>query len=316
MHQLNAYRFYELGAKLHGLLETAAQNRVGDTFAPLTEVQALLDGFIKGDVFVPDASKDDAEKLLAKVSAIFERYFIDPSSKQIKAPTGEDRIDAQELSLVRALVEKFEHALAAELNRSPTYLASKRGIYSIHDLAENAQKSFPASLSGVIPAMTRDEFAMAGRALAFGLGTAAAMHMLRAVDAMARGYYDHFAGEALPKNERSFSMYVKKLSAMAEEEGEGARPDRRAVQMLSQIKEHYRNPLVAPECRISADEATQLFGMAGALIVLMGEQIAAQKREDEVKKFGDQAMSSLEDVVKAGDESAPAGGSKKGGSSR
>lgn len=310
MQQLNAYRFYELGAKLHGLFSVSAQGRVADMFVPLTEAQALLDGFIKGEVFIPDASKEDAEKLLSRLGSVFERYFIDPSSRQIRTPSGEDRIDAQELSLVRALVEKFEHALAAELNRAPTYLASKRGIYSTYDLAENAQKSFPSSLGAAIPSLAQDEFAAAGRALAFGLGTAAAMHMLRAVDAMARAYYDHFAEEPLPKGERSFSVYVKKLTAMVEEDGEGVRPDRRAVQMLAQIKEHYRNPITAPDCRISADEATQLFGMAGALIVLMGEQISAHKREDDMKKLSDQAISSLEKVAEAANAPASSGGKK------
>ncbi|MER2519409.1 MAG: hypothetical protein ABTQ34_01835 [Bdellovibrionales bacterium] len=310
MQQLNAYRFYELGAKLHGLFSATAQGRVADMFVPLTEAQALLDGFIKGAVFIPDASKEDAERLLNKIGSVFERYFIDPSSRQIKTPTGEDRIDTQELSLVRALVEKFEHALAAELNRAPTYLASKRGIYSTYDLAENAQKSFPASLQGVIPELSQEEFATAGRALAFGLGTAAAMHMLRAVDAMTRVYYDHFASEPLAKNERSFSVYVKKLTAMVEEDGDGVRPDRRAVQMLAQIKEHYRNPLVAPDCKISADEATQLFGMAGALIVLMGEQISSRKRDEDIKSVEDRAMSSLAKVAEAANE--PASSGKKG----
>lgn len=314
MQQLNVYRFYELGSKLHELFSASAQGRVADMFVPLTEAQALLDDFIKGEIFVPDASRDDAERLLTKLSAVFERYFIDPSSKQIKAQTGEDRVDAQELSLVRALVEKFEHALAAELNRAPSYLAAKRGIYSTYDLAENAQKSFPASLSGVIPELAQEEFAAAGRALAFGLGTAAAMHMLRAVDMMARAYHDHFAAEPLPKNERNFSVYVKKLTAMAEEEGEGARPDRRAVQMLSQIKEHYRNPIIAPDCKISADEATQLFGMAGALIVLMGEQIVSRKREDDLKNLSDKALSSLEKVAEAANAPTGSGAGKKGSS--
>ena len=48
MQQLNAYRFYELGAKLHALFNVRTQSRVADMFAPLTEAQALLDGFIKG----------------------------------------------------------------------------------------------------------------------------------------------------------------------------------------------------------------------------------------------------------------------------
>src|ERR1700761_9428982 len=151
MQQLNVYQFYELGAKLHALFNTRTQGRVADMFAPLTEAQALLDGFIKGDPFALETSKADANRLLAKISSVFNRYFIDPTSKQLKNPTGEDRIDAHELALIMSLVEKFEHALGAELNRAPTYLAKKRGIYSTYDLAEHAHAIFSKELQSVIP---------------------------------------------------------------------------------------------------------------------------------------------------------------------
>src|ERR1700679_3307913 len=194
MQQLNAYRFYELGAKLHGLFSMRTQGRVADMFAPLTEAQTLLDGFIKGDPFALETSKADANPLLSKISSVFNRYFIDPTSKQLKNPTGEDRIDAHELSLIMSLVEKFEHALAAELNRAPTYLAGKRGIYSTFELAENAREVFSKELQAVIPAGAQTEFNLAGRALVFGLSTAATMHMLRSIEITLKPYYEMFAG--------------------------------------------------------------------------------------------------------------------------
>ena len=157
MQQLNSYRFYELGAKLHSLFCSSNQSRINDMFAPLTEAQALLDGFIKGDNFALETSKTDATKLLNKISSVFNRYFIDPSTKQLKNPAGEDRIDAHEMSLIHTLIEKFEHALAAELNRAPTYVAGKCGIYSTYDLAENAQKVFSDNLRPVIPAALSQE---------------------------------------------------------------------------------------------------------------------------------------------------------------
>jgi len=265
MQQLNAYRFYELGARLHGLFSACTQARVADMFAPLTEAQTLLDGFIKGDVFTPESSKADAAKLLARISAVFNRYFIDPSTKQLKASVGEDRIDAHEMSLIRSLVEKFEQALAAELNRTPTYLAGKRGIYSTYDLAENAEAIFSEASRGIIPVAAQTEFNAAGRALVFGMGTAAAVHMLRAIEIMLKLYYEAYAGAPATKGERNYAMYMKKLAAIAEDEDKDKtlRPDARVIQMLAQIKNHYRNPLLTPDSVTSIDEATQLFGMHG-----------------------------------------------------
>jgi hypothetical protein len=283
MQQLNSYRFYELGAKLHSLFCSTTQGRVSDMFAPLTEAQALLDGFIKGDIFALDTSKTDSNRLLNKIGSLFNRYFIDPSTKQLKSPTGEDRIDPHELALIHTLIEKFEHALAAELNRAPTYLAGKRGIYSTFDLAENAEAIFSSNLRGAIPAPAQTEFNSAGRALAFGLGTAGAVHMLRAVEVVLRAYYEFFAGSAAAKGERNYAIYLKKLAAMAEDEEKQPRPDKRVVQMLAQIKDHYRNPLISPENSVSLEEATQLFGMSSALISLMAEQIQASHKKTESK---------------------------------
>ena len=306
MQQLNAYRFYELGSKLHGLFSCGAQTRAADLFAPLTEAQALLDGFIKGDVFTPDSSKAEATKLLTKISAVFNRYFIDPSTKQMKAAIGEDRIDAHEVSMIRTHIEKFEQALAAELNRAPTYLAGKRGIYSTYDLAENAEAIFSDTLRGTIPEAAQQEFNSAGRALVFGMGTAAAVHMLRAIEITLKLYFEAFAGAPAAKGERNYAMYLKKLAAMAEDESDNkdknARPDSRVLQMLAQIKTHYRNPLITPEATTSIDEATQLFGMASALISLMAEHVQNRSRNASKNNRTSPSPAVTLDVVAEDDE--------------
>jgi len=302
MQQLNSYRFYELGAKLHSLFCATAQSRIADMFAPLTEAQALLDGFIKGDNLSLETSKADANRLLSRISALFNRYFIDPSTRQLKASPGEDRIDQHEMSMIHTLVEKFEHALAAELNRAPTYLADKCGIYSTYDLAENAEKVFGENLRGVIPSLSQSEFAAAGRALAFGLGTASAIHMLRAIEVMLKTYYESFAGPVSAKTERNYAIYLKKLAAMSDEEDKQSRPDKRVIQMLAQIKDHYRNPLLSPENNVSTEEATQLFGMASALISLMAEAVTDKPKSETVKGSSKAALSSTTPLSEEDDD--------------
>lgn len=283
MKQLNSYRIYELGAKLHQLFSTDGSARVADMFATLSEAQTMLDSFIKGDSIALTTSKSDAVKLLNKIGAIFNRYFIDPATRQLKSQEGEDRIDTHELALLRALVEKFEHALAAELNRAPTYVAGKCGIYSTYDLAENAEEIFSESLRSSIPVAAQKEFTSAGRALAFGLGTASVMHTLRAIEIMLRAYYEVYGDSSTSKTERNFAVLLKKLSTMADEEDRSPRPDKRVIQMLAQVKDHYRNPLVAVDSSASVGDATQLFGMASAIVSLMAETIATRHSGNSVE---------------------------------
>lgn len=288
MQHLNPYRFYELASKLHALFDASTQNRVSDLFAPLTEAQAVLDGWIKGDPFPLETSKADATRLLNKLGNLFNKYYIDPSSKQLRSPTGDDRVDPHDLALVSGMVEKFEHALAAELTHAPTYTAQKRGIYSTYDLIENAYECFSTTLRDVIPDAALDEFNVAGRALAFGLGTAAGVHLLRAIELVLKRYYELFSGSTVAKTERTYSIYLKKLATLAEDESNPSRPDKRLLQMLAQIKEHYRNPLTSPDHSISIDQATSLFGLATAAITLMSEQIIARENS----KTGKEAKAS------------------------
>ena len=63
MQPLNAYRFYELGAKLHTLFDGNTQ-RVSDMFALLAETQTLLDSLIKDEHFPLQTSRGDATRLL------------------------------------------------------------------------------------------------------------------------------------------------------------------------------------------------------------------------------------------------------------
>jgi hypothetical protein len=277
MQHLNPFRFYELAAKLHGLFHASSQHRIVDMFGPLTEAQNALDILIKGDPFPLETSKADANRLLGKLANVFNRYYIDQTSKQVKAPTGEDRIDPHEVALLQSLLEKFEHALAADLNRSPTYTAEKRGIYSTYDLIEHAAQALPASLHKTVNSAAISEFSTAGRALAFGLGTAAAVHLLRAIELVLRQYFELYAGGPAAKNERNYALYLKKLTALADDENSSAKPDKRVIQMLAQIKDQYRNPLAVPDQSISVEQATALMGLATAIIAVMAEQIQAQQ---------------------------------------
>lgn len=302
MQHLNPFRFYELAAKLHALFENTAQNRVSDMLGPIAEAQSMLDGLIKGDVLALDSSKADAEKLLSRLGNLFNKYYIDQATKQLRTPTGEDRIDPHELTMIYSALEKFEHALAAELTHAPTYAAGKRGIYSTYDLIENAHLSFSESMRRHIPQASLTEFATAGRSLAFGLGTAAGLHLLRAIEIVLKKYYETFSGTEVTKAERTYSIYLKKLATLSEDEANNFRPDKRLLQMLAQIKEHYRNPLVNPESNITVEQATSLFGLATAAITLMIEQIIARQEKGPASdfasiEFDDEIVSQAEAVL-------------------
>lgn len=277
MQQLRQYQFYDLGAKLYGIFNAQAHGRVADLFGPMTDAQKSLDALIKGDPIELKIAKPEAIKLLAQISALFDKYFIDQTSRQLRFPSGEEKVDAQELALINLALEKFESALSADLSRIVVYPALQRGIYSPVDMVENAHRAIPDDMQQYLTSSARRELDAAGRALGFDLGTAAAMHTLRALEIVTASYYHQFAGTLPGRSERNFATYLRKLTALLEDDDAKVRPDARLVQLLTQIKESYRNPMVAAESVTSTGAAATLFGLVTSVIMQLVEQIAELK---------------------------------------
>lgn len=277
MQTLQQFRFYDLGAKLAGIFNVHHHARVGDMFGPLTDAQKSLDALIKGDPIALKFAKPEATKLLAQISALFDKYFIDQASHQLRFPAQEAKVDPQELALVELALQKFESALAAELSRMLVFPATQRGIYNAVDLLENAHRAVPDELHDYVPLTARRELDAAGRALSFDLGTAAALHTLRALEIVVAAYYELYAAPLTARTERNLATYLRKLNTLAEDETTKVRPDYRLVQFLTQIKESYRNPMVQAETVIATGSASTLFGLVTGAITQLAEHIAAQK---------------------------------------
>ncbi len=295
MQQLMQYRFYDLGAKLYGIFNARVHGRVADLFGPLADAQKSLDALIKGDPIDLRIAKPEAIKLLAQISALFDKYFIDQTSRQMRFPSGEEKVDSQELALINLALEKFESALSAELSRIIVYPAVQRGIYSPVDMVENAHRAIPDDMQEFMTDAARRELDAAGRALGFDLGTAAAMHTLRALEIVTASYYALFAGPLSGRADRNFATCLRKLAALVEDEDVKVRPDARLVQLLTQIKESYRNPLVAAESIVTTGSAATLFGLVTSVIMQLVEHIAEYK--DRAQETGRKAKDDEATVV-------------------
>lgn len=272
MQTINPFRLYEIGAKLHEMFSACARANVAAMFVPLTDAQKTLDAFIKGDPMELTGARPDAVRLLTAIGTLFDKYFIDVSSRQVRFPVSDMPVDAQDMLLLKTYLDKFEQALAAELTRQLAYRAEKRGIYSTLELMENACGALPKNLQVHVPMGAQHELNEAGRAMGFGLGTAAAIHILRATEIVTQKYYECFSNPLSAKAERNFATYLKKLQTLAEGD-EPSKPDERLVALLVQLKDRYRVPLLQPDYGVDVDDATMLFGMAVSGIAQMVEII-------------------------------------------
>ena len=92
---------------------------------------------------------------------------------------------------------------------------------------------------------------------------------------MVQRYYETFVGSLPSLGDRNWTHYLKSLSNIG---GDGAGdPDRRIVQILIQIKERYRTPMLQPEYTIDADEAMTLFNLGCGVIAMMSGQVRSRQ---------------------------------------
>jgi hypothetical protein len=269
MIPVNQYRFYDLGAKLYRVIAHKSSIAAGEMFVPLMEAQTVLDALIKGDPITIDFARPDANALLNKLGALFNRYFIDMTTRQFRFPSREEIIDAHELILLRSLVEKFETSLAAELNRRAVYSVPRRGLYDARDLTENADMQFSEETLNRMPETMREEIRAAGRSLAFGLGTASCFHLVRAIEAALAMYFENFSKQPTTTSENLWKDVLNRLAAA--EKDKFASADARLGSLLREVDARYRTPLSRPGAAFSDQEAAIFFGITGSLITLIME---------------------------------------------
>ncbi len=269
MIPVSQYKFYTLGVRLERVVAHKGAVSAADMFTPLMEAQAALDDLIKGDPIQLDYAKADANALLNKLGALFDKFFIDPSSRQFRFPAAGMQIEPHELTLISSFVEKFEAALAAELGRKAVYAVPKRGLFDSLDLAEHADIQFADVDKQLTPQM-RQDIKASGRALAFGMPTAACFHMVRALEGALSRYIEGVTGQAA---ESFHNLWKDGLARLRSADKES---DARVVAMLQDVDKRYREPMVAGE-EIKQADAQILFSLASSILTLMLESIAPGK---------------------------------------
>lgn len=258
MKRINNYNFYLLAVNLHPITEINKDSikRLGDiVFEFLTAqkwLKSLRDGDLGIDAGVCRAPIDD---LIKQISA-----FVPGGSQK---PDFDREIDYYRDGIYRIVngVHDLETVLSAELQACDTYYVSEKGIYRTAQLIDQAENVFSEGIRGKIPEQAIGDIRQAGRCLAFECPTAAGFHVLRAVEAVLRDYYQVVVGEAPTPKMSNWGAYITNLTKRGAE--------KKVTGILDQIRDLYRNPVLHPEQNLTSDEATTLFGIAHSAIVAM-----------------------------------------------
>lgn len=264
MIKVNQFDFYALGASLSELRSIKPGFTFFDYATPIFQGQKRLSRFIyeSSHVHLP-LSKKAAEDLYKALRTA------------INVPEGAKRdfdkkIDAQTVKQIGDRLNAFETVLSMEAQNLDVYAVSQKAGYDTDTLIQRGEEIIPKSVRDYMPQYARDEMHEAGRCLAFELPTAAGFHMMRATESVLHSFWDVISG-GKPRPTLNKGQGAPMGVYIAQVETEGA--DKKVTNMLRQIKDHHRNPLMHPDAVLTMTDATVLLGLTSSAVMVMVEEM-------------------------------------------
>lgn len=265
MQRVNDWWFYQLGWRIHCLLEINEGMTLANSFWKLAPATQWLNAFLKRDEIFPfKVSLQIAGDLKAHIESMLG-----------DKPDWDRALTNSEVSDLGQLINSFETIASAEVSQFNTYSVVKKLAYDTRTLLEEGESLIPEDVRAKIPDECITDLREAAKCMAFEVSTASGFHTIRATESVIRLYYKEVVG-SLPKlKDRNWGTYIRILKA------KGADP--RVTGFLDHIRESYRNPISHPEQRLDPQEAQVLLGVCvsaiiqivGAIDALRGVAVAA-----------------------------------------
>ena len=256
MKQFNTYALYKLANDMAPLrtipLDVKQLNRAHG-FTLYFANYSIQQFFVETRVVPLELSSDAAKDLSKAIEVVAGHLWADPVQD----------VNDWEVRNVYAKFDELEAVLALELARHQTYLVSQVGGYSMPLLVTKAEVNILEDALAVIGDQAKKDFREAGRCLAFELPTAAGFHSMRATEDVLRQYYALVTKK--PTDRIEWHTCIQELKK--------ASGNLKVIQVLDQIRDLHRNPLMHPQDFLSMKEAISLFDIAKSAIGSMAEEI-------------------------------------------
>ncbi len=264
MKQINTYALYQLAnelAPLRAIPLESAQLTKNEAFSMYLAQFHLNQFFVEQRPVPLELSGDAAAELSRAIEQVANKLWADPPVE----------VHDYELRIIRTKLTNLETVMALELQRHQTYLVLQIGGYSMPLLATKAEVNILEDALAVIDDQAKKDFREAGRCLAFELPTAAGFHAMRATENVLRQYHAELTGKMVDRID--WHTCVTELTK--------AQANPKVLQVLDQIRDLHRNPLMHPQEFLSMKDAIGLFDIAKSAIGALAEEIATLKKKAE-----------------------------------
>lgn len=254
MKLVNFHYFYTLSRSLQQLNGLTADTPIIANWQALYGAEMALREFLQNDLLPPEASNESGQNLVRLLD------------KLTSDATRADNLSAYEIATIQNALRNFEAILEGEYRIKIVFALSKKGLYSLNQLAYHGDEMVPETVHAVMPEISRD-LKDAGRCIAFEVPTAAAFHLFRATEAAAKSYILAVRNKPVTRKEQNLGLggYKKIL------EKEGI--DDRILASLNQLITLHRNPTIHPEKPVSNEEVLATLGMVESVITIMALDI-------------------------------------------
>jgi hypothetical protein len=186
--------------------------------------------------------------------------------------------------LLLTFLDQIESKLIEDVGDLQIYVLEEKRGYSIKTLLTNIEETFPEADREMLSDFARDNMQEAGACLAFHRYTGCGYHMARAVEEVARRYYELVTGRSTKYKDKNDEWRYRPLAQIAEEleqvldKANDDDPGLLAliVPTLRQFCRIYRTPLshADPELKeLEASDAEIAFGHAVSGISTMLEDV-------------------------------------------
>lgn len=254
MLETDVYSYYAFGYNYHILRTSTA----GKSVRGNDSLESILDEFFGHldnlNLQVTSQAAQDLREIRNRLGSLPE----------------DDLVDAKLSNEVCEACEKVDITLDSELQLRSAFVVTPGRLNPQHLLEE------PWELLGNntllrMPSIAWFDFSNACRAIAFGLATAAAFHLMRCVEAMLREYYCNIVRRGRVK-QLMWGPIVKHLRERRDA------PPRVLLDHVDNIRANFRNPTQHPDARYELEEAQDLLSLSVDALSRMARDL--DKREE------------------------------------
>lgn len=269
MRRINIYDVVELGEGLNQAQAITENSSIIDAWYGVYSLGNALDKISSGQLIEFGIGKHYVDELFDAVKSIGSAF----QDWQKLHKTGEEipKVDWILQYNLKSKMSEFKTVLAAESRSSATYYVSKVGIYSTSDLIEDASRKFSTEIVDLVEKESIDQFQDSARCLAYGLHTACAFHMMRAVEASLLALMKLVCGRSFASLNANWGAYIGELEKI--NNGRSRKKVNKAtIDLLRQIKDNHRNPVMHAELNLSMQEALDIFDLGSVVISHLSQE--------------------------------------------